>query len=217
MVARDEQALDALSADLQVRGAKQVACFTADLANESLYEEWIAAAFSMLGKVDMTLMAHGILGDQKVCEKSVQSMKEMLHINGFSSLAMLTELANRYEQQKTGSIAFISSVAGDRGRSSNYVYGTSKAMVTTFLQGLRVRMAKVGVHVLTIKPGFVDTPMTADIEKSGPLWAKPEDIAVGIEKAIVKGKHEVYLPFFWRFIMAIIINIPHIIFNKLSL
>ncbi len=217
LVARNDETLNELSADLKVRGASKVYCFSADLADESLYQQWIADAFSSLKEIDVTLIAHGILGDQKACEQSVSSMKAMLHINGMSSLSMLTTLANAYEEQASGTIAFISSVAGDRGRSSNYIYGTSKAMVTTFLQGLRVRMAKVGVQVLTIKPGFVDTPMTAEFDKSGPLWAKPDTIAEGIEKAIVKGKHEVYLPFFWRYIMMIIIHIPHFVFNRLSL
>lgn len=217
LVGRDAQRLEALADDLKVRGAKNVDIEVTDLADNAAYPVWIEKAFNALGNIDISLIAHGILGNQSECEKDVAKMQAMMHINGFSALAMLTELANRYEKQGSGTIAFISSVAGDRGRSSNYVYGASKAVVTSFLQGLRVRMAKLGVQVLTIKPGFVDTPMTADIEKSGPLWAKPEDIAQGIENAINKGKHEVYLPFFWRYIMAIIIHIPHFVFNKLSL
>lgn len=217
LVARDATRLSELSDDLKVRGASAITTKVTDLANDAEYPLWIEEAFSSYKNIDVTLIAHGILGDQKSCEQDVSKMQEMMHINGFSALAMLTELANRYEKQGAGSIAFISSVAGDRGRSSNYVYGASKAVVTTFLQGLRVRMAKLGVQVLTIKPGFVDTPMTAEFDKSGPLWAKPEDIAIGIEKAIVKGKNEVYLPFFWRYIMGIILHIPHFIFNKLSL
>ncbi|NRB41354.1 MAG: SDR family oxidoreductase [Pseudomonadales bacterium] len=217
LVARDEARLSALADDLKVRGATAVTIKVTDFTDDAAYPQWIEEAFTAYKTIDVTLIAHGILGDQEACEKDVNKMKEMMFINGFSPLAMLTELANRYEKQGSGTIAFVSSVAGDRGRSSNYVYGASKAVVTTFLQGLRVRMAKLGVQVLTIKPGFVDTPMTADIDKSGPLWAKPEDIAVGIEKAIVKGKHEVYLPFFWRYIMGIIMHIPHFVFNKLSL
>ena len=217
LVGRDEQRLHTLADDLKVRGATAVTVKATDLADDSDYPVWIEQAFNTYKSIDVTLIAHGILGDQQTCEQDVKSMQQMMHINGLSPLAMLTELANRYEKQASGTIAFISSVAGDRGRSSNYVYGASKAVVTTFLQGLRVRMAKLGVQVLTIKPGFVDTPMTAEIDKSGPLWAKPEDIALGIEKAIVKGKHEVYLPFFWRYIMGIIIHIPHFVFNKLSL
>lgn len=217
LVARNEQAMSDLASDLQVRGASKIVTHVVDLATDTAYDSWINQAFDELGSMDIVLMAHGILGDQSRCEVDVVNMQEMIQLNGVSSLSMLTLLANKFEQQCSGTIAFISSVAGDRGRSSNYVYGTSKAMVATFLQGLRVRLAKKGVQVLTIKPGFVDTPMTAEIEKSGPLWAQPEDIAKGIEKAICQGKHEVYLPWFWRIIMGIIVRIPHVIFNKLSL
>ena len=217
LVGRDQQRLQDLADDLKVRGATAVTVKATDLADDSAYSQWLDEAFSTFKAIDISLIAHGILGNQKACEKDVVLMKQMMQINAISPLALLTELANRYEKQGRGTIAFISSVAGDRGRSSNYVYGSSKAIVSTFLQGLRVRMAKLGVQVLTIKPGFVDTPMTAEFDKSGPLWAKPEDIAEGIEKAIVKGKHEVYLPFFWRYIMGIIIHIPHFVFNKLSL
>jgi short-subunit dehydrogenase len=114
-------------------------------------------------------------------------------------------------------IAVISSVAGDRGRQSNYVYGAAKGMVSLFAQGLRNRLAKSNVDVVTIKPGFVDTPMTAEFDKSGLLWAKPEQIAAGIIKAMQKGKGEVYLPWFWWGIMLIIKHIPEAIFKRLSL
>ena len=110
----------------------------------------------------------------------------------------------------------IGSVAGDRGRQSNYVYGAAKGMVSLFLQGLRNRLAKQGVQVLTIKPGFVDTPMTAAFSK-GALWAKPDDIARGIVRAVDRKSDEVYLPGFWWVIMTIIRHIPERIFKKLSL
>jgi short-subunit dehydrogenase len=125
-------------------------------------------------------------------------------------------LANLMEAQGSGTIAVISSVAGDRGRQSNYVYGAAKGMVTRFLQGLRNRLAKRGVQVLTIKPGFVDTPMTAAFKK-GALWAQPDAVARGIVAAVDAGKDEVYLPGFWRLIMAIIRHIPEPIFKRLSL
>ena len=110
----------------------------------------------------------------------------------------------------------ISSVAGDRGRQSNYVYGSAKAAVTTFLQGLRNRLHPAGVQVLTVKPGFVDTPMTSAFPK-GPLWASPEQIARGIHRAIQKRKDVVYLPGFWRLIMRVIREIPEAVFKRLSL
>jgi short-subunit dehydrogenase len=136
--------------------------------------------------------------------------------NGTSTIALLTLIANRMQQARRGSIAVISSVAGDRGRSSNYLYGSAKAAVSTFLGGLRQRMAKHGVDVITIKPGFVDTPMTRDFKK-GALWAKPEAIAAGIVKAVDKGRPVVYLPWFWFIIMTIIRSVPEFLFKRLSL
>jgi short-subunit dehydrogenase len=216
LVGRNEQKLQVIADDLSVRGAAKCHVLVADLEEKQSYSECAEKAQTLLGKVDLVLMAHGVLGDQKEAEQDVDAMLQIMNANATSSLALLTLFANMLEQQGSGVIAFISSVAGDRGRPSNYVYGASKAVVTTFLQGLRARLAKSGVHVLTIKPGFVDTPMTAAFDK-GLLWVKPEVIAEGIEKAIDKRKDEVYLPWFWQIIMAIITRIPEKIFKKLSL
>ena len=136
--------------------------------------------------------------------------------NAVSVAALLTSIAVRLEQRRAGSIAVISSVAGDRGRQSNYVYGSSKALVTAFLSGLRQRLYKVGVAVITIEPGFVDTPMTAAFRK-GLLWAKPQQVAAGIVRAIDRSRAVVYLPGFWRPIMFIIRAIPETLFRRLSL
>ena len=125
-------------------------------------------------------------------------------------------MANRFEKQGARSIAVISSVAGDRARASNYVYGSAKAMVTTFTSGLRQRLYKTGVSVVTIKPGFVDTPMTPEFQK-GLLWAKPEKVAMMIMKAIDKEKNEVYVPAFWWGIMAVIKVIPNKWFRRANL
>jgi decaprenylphospho-beta-D-erythro-pentofuranosid-2-ulose 2-reductase len=120
------------------------------------------------------------------------------------------------KQNETGTIAVISSVAGDRGRKSNYVYGSAKGGLTIFLQGLRNALSGSGVHVLTIKPGFVDTPMTNDFTK-GLLWAKPEKVAKDIKRAIDKKKNIIYTPWFWRWIMLIIRLIPESVFKKMNL
>ena len=136
--------------------------------------------------------------------------------NGISTIALMTALAPRMEAQRHGALAVISSVAGDRGRQSNYLYGAAKAAVSTFASGLRQRLAKVGVNVLTIKPGFVDTPMTRNFRK-GVLWAKPEAIARGIVRAADRGRSVVYLPGFWLPIMLIIRHIPEFIFKRIKL
>ena len=216
LVGRKTERLQAIAADLQVRGAKLAVTHIMEATDLAAHEPMLVAAEEALGGIDIALIAHGTLPDQKACEASVELTLQEINTNGLSVIALATRLANRMEAQGSGSIAVISSVAGDRGRQSNYVYGAAKGLVTRFLQGLRNRLAKKGVQVLTIKPGFVDTPMTAAFKK-GALWAQPDDIARGILAAIEKGKNEVYLPGFWWLIMAIIRHIPEPIFKKLSL
>jgi hypothetical protein len=162
------------------------------------------------------LIAYGTLGNQKESEASAQVTVQELTNNAVSVAALLTLIAQRFERQRSGTIAVISSVAGDRGRQSNYVYGSAKALVTAFTSGLRQRLQKAGVAVITIKPGFVDTPMTAAFRK-GALWASPQTVARGIVRAIDRSASVVYLPGFWRIIMFIIRSIPESIFRRLSL
>jgi hypothetical protein len=216
LVGRKTERLQAIAADLQVRGAKLAVTHVMEATDLAAHEPMLVAAEEALGGIDIALIAHGTLPDQKACEASVELTLQEINTNGLSVIALATRVANRMEAQGSGSIAVISSVAGDRGRQSNYVYGAAKGLVTRFLQGLRNRLAKKGVQVLTIKPGFVDTPMTAAFKK-GALWAQPDDIARGILAAIENGKNEVYLPGFWWLIMAIIRHIPEPIFKKLSL
>ena len=216
LVARKADRLQAIAADLSVRGAAKVGTQVMDATDVAAHAAMFDAALVELGSIDIALIAHGTLPDQKACEASVEVALKEIDNNGLSVIALATCLANLMEAQGSGCIAVISSVAGDRGRQSNYVYGAAKGMVTRFLQGLRNRLAKKGVQVLTIKPGFVDTPMTAAFKK-GALWAQPDDVARGILAAIEKGKNEVYLPGFWWLIMAIIRHIPEPIFKKLSL
>jgi len=216
LVGRRPERLAAIAADLRVRGAAQVDCLAMDACAVNEHAVMIEMAKAALGGVDVVLIAHGSLPDQKTCEASVETTLKEIETNGLSVIALATRLGNLFEAQGSGSLAVISSVAGDRGRQSNYVYGAAKGMVSLFLQGLRNRLSKSGVQVLTIKPGFVDTPMTTDFPK-GALWAKPEIIARGIVLAIDKKRDEVYLPFFWRPIMSVIRHIPEKVFKRLSL
>jgi short-subunit dehydrogenase len=162
------------------------------------------------------LIAYGTLSDQKACEGSAQLTVQELTTNAISIAALLTLVAQQFERRKSGTIAVISSVAGERGRASNYVYGSAKALVTAFTSGMRQRLSKSGVAVITIKPGFVDTPMTAAFPK-GPLWAKPQTVAAGIVRAMDRSAAVVYLPFFWRPLMAVIRAIPERLFGRLTL
>ena len=217
LIGRNPQKLQATAEDLTVRGAQSVGFDVLDLLDCDKHGESIAKAEQSMGGIDIVLIAHGTLSDQKQCEESFAATLKEHQINSLSVISLLTILANIFEQKRSGTIAVISSVAGDRGRQSNYVYGSAKATVSVFLQGLRNRLNKSNVHVLTIKPGFVDTPMTADIANKGALWAKPKDVAQGIVRAIEKKRNVVYLPWFWWGIMTIIKHIPEAIFKKLSL
>jgi len=213
LAGRNEARLAAIAEDLRVRGATQVETLPLDANDLDRHGLVIARAMEAMGGLDMVLVAHGTLPDQKACQASVQATLDALTTNALSVIAFLTRIANLFEQQGAGTIAVISSVAGDRGRQSNYVYGTAKAAVTTFTQGLRNRLTPAGVKVVTIKPGFVDTPMTAAMKKN-PLWATPEAVARRIHKAMVMGEDVVYTPWFWRWIMMGVKAVPERIFKK---
>ncbi len=219
LVGRDPNKLEALVQDLRCRATQGqvIAAAQADLCDLSRHDALLGQAEEALGGLDAILVAHGTLSDQAACERSVALMAQEVHTNALSVASLLTLAANRFEAKGRGTIAAISSVAGDRGRKSNYVYGASKGFVTLFLQGLRNRLHAKGVRVVTLKPGFVDTPMTARFEKKGLLWASPERVARGIVRAMDRGADEVYLPWFWRPIMWVIRHIPERLFKRLSL
>ena len=216
LVGRRAERLEAIAADLRVRGAVLVECLAMDACDTPLHAAMLDAAEAAMGGVDVALIAHGSLPDQKACEASVELTLKEIDTNALSVISLATLLAQHFEARGRGVLAVIGSVAGDRGRQSNYVYGAAKGMLGIFLQGLRNRLSKRGVQVLTIKPGFVDTPMTASFSK-GALWAKPENVARGIVRAIDHRRDEVYLPGFWRLIMLIVRHVPERLFKRLSL
>jgi decaprenylphospho-beta-D-erythro-pentofuranosid-2-ulose 2-reductase len=216
LVARNQERLNVLTQDLKVRGSSGVHSYCMDANNFEEHLPMLDKAFGILEQIDVVLIAHGTLSNQKECEHSVELTMQEIKTNALSAIALMTHLANRFESQGSGTIAVISSVAGDRGRASNYVYGSAKAMVTAFASGLRQRLYKSGVSVVTIKPGFVDTPMTAEFKK-GLLWVKPSEVAIKISQAIDQLRCEVYTPVFWWAVMKIIKLIPCKIFCKLKL
>lgn len=216
LVDKDESRLGTCAQDLKSRGASGVESLSMDLREASKHGELFSRAESFLGEIDIVFLAYGILGDQAAAAASYEETYRNLDVNLLSPISILTLAANKLEAQGKGVIAAISSVAGDRGRQSNYIYGTAKGGLTIFLQGLRNRLAGKGVHVLTIKPGFVDTPMTAAFKK-GPLFVGPGVIAAGIVRAVEKRRNTAYLPWFWLPIMLIIRHIPEAIFKKMKL
>lgn len=216
LVARNAEKLNSMVKDLQVRGAESVESATFEASDYKQHETLSAHIQQKMGSVDLVLLAQGDLPDQAQGQNDFSVLLNSTSVNFLSLCSFLTFFANFMEKQGHGTLAAISSVAGDRGRKSNYIYSSAKAGLDAFLSGLRARLLKAGVHVLNIKPGFVDTPMTAHIHPKGALWAKPEIIARGIVCAVEKNKSTVYLPFFWRFIMLIIRNLPSFIFNRMN-
>lgn len=217
LVARHEERLATVAADLKARGATSVETASADLADLSTHASLVARLHAALGTLDRVLIAHGTLSNQKACETDVAVLIREIGINFLSAASLLTHIANVMEPQKSGSIAVIGSVAGDRGRQSNYVYGSAKAGLAAFVQGLRHRLSRAGVNVTLVKPGFVDTPMTAGLAKGGPLWAQPEKVAQDIRGAMDRGAAVIYTPWFWRWIMTIIVAVPDAIFRRTRL
>jgi decaprenylphospho-beta-D-erythro-pentofuranosid-2-ulose 2-reductase len=216
LVSRNAEKLDAVRRDLLTRGAAGITTYVLDLNDTAAHERMFSSALEALGSIDLALIAHGVLGNQDQAQSNFSAAAEILHTNFISAVSLITWLANYLETEQAGTLAVISSVAGDRGRKSNYVYGASKGALNIFLDGVRNRVDRSGVQVLTIRPGFVSTPMTAHLPQ-GPLFAAPARVAQGIVKAIRARKDVVYVPGFWRPIMFIIRSVPEFLFKKLNL
>jgi short-subunit dehydrogenase len=216
LLARDAARVEAIAADLSVRGAAAAHAASLDVIDFAALARSIDLAWETLGRVDVVLIAHGTLPDQARCETDENYALREFAVNGTATIALAGLAAQKLDAQGQGTLAVISSVAGDRGRASNYLYGSAKAAVSTYLSGLRQRFHGRGIGILTIKPGFVDTPMTAAFRK-GPLWANPERVARGIVRAIDRRRSVVYLPWFWRPIMAVIRCVPEFVFRRIKL
>lgn len=216
LVARDPEKLAVVAADLRARGAAEVLTAESDLADTEGATERFAAYVERLGGLDTALVAYGLLGDQASAQQNVERLELGLRAN-FLSAAVWCELAaGTLEKAGAGTLIAISSVAGDRGRRSNYGYGAAKAGLSTFMEGLAHRFAGTPVTIVSVRPGFVDTPMTAHIPKGGPLWATPEQVADDIERAVAKRRTVVYTPWFWWLVMLIVRNLPRPIFDRMK-
>jgi short-subunit dehydrogenase len=215
LVGRNEEKLADLEKDLIARGSGGAGHFCMDFRNETEYDEMLRAFLEKHQGVDTLFIAHGMLGDQAGCEVDYSKSLEVIHVNFLSTVCLISRLIPLFIRQRAGRLIVISSVAGDRGRGSNFIYGSAKGALSLYLEGLGQRLHTYGIRILTVKPGFVDTPMTAAFRK-GPLWAKPEKIALGIQKALKKNRPAAYLPGFWAPIMFLIRHIPDRLYRKIQ-
>lgn len=217
LVARDGEKLDLLASDLSVRGASAVHQYRMDATDVAAHAAMTGAAVEALERIDVVLIAHGTLPDQHACEADVLLTLRELETNAISVIALLTALANVLERQGHGAIGVITSVAGDRGRRSNYVYGSAKAAVSVFCEGLRARLFHAGVSLTDIRPGFVATPMTQGLPLPPLLVSRPETVARRIVAGIERRSDVLYTPAYWALIMMVIRSIPRRIFKRLKL
>jgi decaprenylphospho-beta-D-erythro-pentofuranosid-2-ulose 2-reductase len=217
LIGRNAERTEKIAADLQVRSPESVIrtiqtdFLTPDAIKQTADD--IAAA----GAIDIVLIAQGSLADQLDCQSDLNACKESLEVNGISPALFAEAFAGHLANAGRGTLALIGSVAGDRGRKSNYVYGAAKGMVTRYAQGLQHRFAGSAVKVVLIKPGPTDTPMTAHLKALGMKLTPVEDVAQGIVNAINRGQAVVYVPGKWRLIMWVIRHLPKGIFNKLNI
>jgi short-subunit dehydrogenase len=166
---------------------------------------------------DVAICVFGYLGEQKVAQSDFAEAHKIIDTNYTGAASILNIIANDFEKRRSGTIIGISSVAGDRGRGSNYLYGSAKAAFSAYLSGLRNRLSKTGVHVITVKPGFVRTKMTAGMPLPGPVTAKPKQVAADVYRAYLKRSNVVYTKWMWRYIMLLIRHLPESIFKRLNL
>lgn len=214
LAARNASRLDPLRSDLTIRHGVSAGLYEFDAENFGQHAVFFA---SLDPKPDITICVFGYLGDQQAATSDWAECERIIRVNYTGAVSILNVVANYYATQGKGIIAGISSVAGERGRQSNYFYGSAKAGFTAYLSGLRNRLYHQQVHVLTVQPGFVYTRMTDGMPLPKLLTATPENVAEGVYKAIGKKKNVIYIKWFWRWIMAIINCIPEPLFKKLKL
>ncbi len=214
LAGRDAAGLEREAQDVRIRGSVEVTMHRCDVLESD-------GGLSMLDSLDplpdIAVCVIGRMDDQREAERSAQTAEAAMRTNYVAPAMLLGALAERFAERGAGVLVGISSVAGDRGRKSNYVYGSAKAGLTAFLSGLRNRLAGAGVHVVTVKPGFVRTRMTDGMELPGALTAEPEDVAEAVCSAIRRRRDVIYVRGRWRLIMAIVRAIPERVFKRLSL
>ena len=215
LAGRRPERLAAIAADLKARGARNVETFDVDFTAPDAAAS-LAMMADRLGRIDHVILAFGVLGEQASAEQDADAANTIIDVNFHSAAGWALAVANMLERQKQGSLVVLGSVAGDRGRRSNYIYGAAKAGIAVLVQGISHRFADTGPRAVIVKPGPTDTAMTAGMKKGGPMWATPEAVAAIVRKAADSGGPVVYAPGRWFVIMAIIRSIPAAIFNKMN-
>lgn len=216
LVGRNQSKLDRIAQDLKVRSQQSNVSTRLGEFEDPKAIELLVAELSA-SPVDIALIAHGTLPDQQECQKDLTLTKETLETNGVSPVLFAEAFANQMERCNHGTLAIIGSVAGDRGRKSNYVYGAAKGLVTRYAQGLQHRLAKTNVKVVLIKPGPTDTPMTSEMKAKGMRMTSPEAVGRCIVEGIDRGKTTIYAPKKWASIMMVVRHIPEILFFKTNM
>lgn len=215
LAGRNAERLGNIADDLKVRGASEVETFDVDFTTAAV-PQTLATMSDRLGGLDHVILAYGVLGDQTLAEHDETMARSIIDVNFGSAAAWALAVADLLEQQGRGSLVVLGSVAGDRGRRANYIYGAAKAGLATLVQGISHRFRGAGPRAVIVKPGPTDTAMTAGMAKGGPLWASPEAVASVVRRAADSGGPVVYAPGRWRPIMAIIRTIPAAVFNKMN-
>lgn len=217
LLARDFDEADRLRADLELRWSIQAEVRIFDATDTSSHRQIIDELMTA-ADLDGAILCHGFMAEQSEAAESAELAKRTVDVNYTSYMTLCSALASHFQRQRKGFICAVSSVAGDRGRQSNFIYGSAKGALNVYLQGLRNAMHVHDMHVLTVKPGFVDTGMTWGLlNPDSPLVASPEKVANDIVKAIRKRRNSIYTPWFWRWIMLIIRAIPETVFKRLKL
>ena len=214
LAAKYKDELDNFSKDLMVRSERNIKLLEINIldrdSHQSFYDQ-------LQEKPIGVICAVGYLGDQHNAEHNFLESKKIIDTNYTGIVSLFNIIANDFEKRKHGFMVAISSVAGDRGRKSNYIYGSAKAGLTAYLSGLRNRLFKTGVHVLTVKPGFVNTKMTRGMNLPSILTAQPDEIATAVFKAVQKKKNTIYIKPIWWLIMKIIKTIPEWKFKRMDI
>ena len=199
------------AADIRIRYHVEVESLFFDACDFSSHSSFYTG---LKFKPEGVVLAFGVMHEQQRAQANFFKAKEMIDANFSGSISISEVIAEDFEKRKSGFIVGISSVAGDRGRMSNYIYGSTKAGLSAYLSGLAHRLSKNNVLVLTVKPGFVDTKMTLGLDLPPRLTAQPEEVANAIYKAVIKKKNIIYVLPIWRFIMLIVKHVPTFLFHR---